>query len=79
MIAPYAADVLLPQLRDCYRRLHAGVPTVLIADLTGLSERAARNYLVALERAGEVERVGVKRGWVPADAAARRMVQLALW
>lgn len=66
MIDPFITDCLLPELRRLSARKRAPVATLPLSVRLGVTDRTCRNYLVKLERARLVERVGRRGGWRPA-------------
>lgn len=59
---------ILSILEKIYRDTYSPAKSVALAQHCFMSERNARYKLVKLEKAGLVQRVGVRGGWLPVAA-----------
>jgi Mn-dependent DtxR family transcriptional regulator len=58
---------LYRQVIFSYRRTRGPVPTLVLAELIGKSDRTARYVLVRLEQRGVLRRAGQRGGWLPVN------------
>lgn len=69
---------LWQELKSLYERSRSPVPTVIIADFAGYSERHARRKLSALRDTQAVRKHGRRGGWVPVQEPRPQYEQLML-
>lgn len=65
MTAELAA--VLKIVKQIHRNTHAPVRTLTVAVQYGMCRQSMYDYLKRLTQLGELERIGVRKGYIPAD------------